>query len=278
MTDERPERPEPNDLPELRASDADRDRVAEVLRDALAEGRLDMEEFDERLEAVYKARTYGELAPLTRDLPAAGAAATEIPVSLVKEPQPEGALDWRTRIGGEATSTWALAFFGGFGRKGRWTVGERFTSFAMFGGGEIDLREARFASRDVVINCFAIMGGIHVKVPPELDVTVKGFGIMGGVDDRASGEGTPGSPRVVVRGFALMGGVGVERKARREERRRFKEERRQDKLDRVAAHLEALEGHRERHAERHQLRHERHEERRERQWERAEERRERRER
>ena len=75
MTDERPERPEPNDLPELRASDADRERVAEVLRDALAEGRLDMEEFEERLEATYKARTYGELAPLTRDLPAPGATA-----------------------------------------------------------------------------------------------------------------------------------------------------------------------------------------------------------
>ncbi|MCX4645196.1 MULTISPECIES: DUF1707 domain-containing protein [unclassified Streptomyces] len=277
MTDERPERPEPNDLPELRASDADRDRVAEALRDALAEGRLDMEEFDERLEAVYAARTYGELAPITRDLPGAGAAAPGTSVSFVKEPQPEGAVDWRARIGGEATSTWALALFGGFGRKGRWTVGERFTAFAMFGGGEIDLREARFASRDVVINCFAIMGGIQIKVPPELDVAVKGFGFMGGVDDRASGEGTPGSPRVVVRGFALMGGVGVDRRVSREERLRLKEERRQDKLDRRTAHRGALEGRHERHAERHHLRHERHEERRERQWERAEERRERRE-
>ncbi|GAA3147737.1 hypothetical protein GCM10017687_76150 [Streptomyces echinatus] len=60
---------------DLRASDADRDRVAEILRDALAEGRLDMEEFEERLESAYRARTYGELAPLTRDLPAAGAVA-----------------------------------------------------------------------------------------------------------------------------------------------------------------------------------------------------------
>ncbi|MFF1353598.1 DUF1707 domain-containing protein [Streptomyces sp. NPDC058297] len=278
MTDERPERPEPNAQPELRASDADRDRVAEVLRDALAEGRLDMEEFDERLEAAYKARTYGELAPLTRDLPGAGAAAPATPVSFVKEPRPEGAVDWPARIGGEASSTWAAALFGGFGRKGRWTVGEKFTAFAMFGGGDIDLREVRFASRDVVINCFTIMGGIQVKVPPELDVTVKGFGFMGGVDDRASGGGTPGSPRVIIRGFALMGGVGVDRKVTREERLRLKEERRQDKLERRTAHHEALEGHHDRHADRHELRHARHEERRERQWERAEERRERRER
>ncbi len=59
-------------VPELRASDADRERVAEVLRDAVAEGRLDMEEFEERLEATYKARTYGDLTPITQDLPAPG--------------------------------------------------------------------------------------------------------------------------------------------------------------------------------------------------------------
>src|SRR5919112_1769812 len=57
-------------VPDLRASDAERDRVAEILRDALAEGRLDMEEFDERLEAAYKGRPYAELAPLTRRRPA----------------------------------------------------------------------------------------------------------------------------------------------------------------------------------------------------------------
>ncbi|MFI7006813.1 DUF1707 domain-containing protein [Streptomyces sp. NPDC050145] len=216
-------------LPELRASDADREKVAERLRDALAEGRLDMGEFEERLEATYAARTYGELAPLTRDLPAAGSTA---PVDLVKAPVAEGAVDWAARTGGQATSSGAFAFWSGFGRKGRWTVGERFTAFAMWGGGEIDLREANFAARDVEIRCFTIMGGIHVKVPPELDVTVKGFGIMGGVDDRATGTGTPGSPRVVVRGFALMGGVGVERKLPREERLRLKDQRRREKVER----------------------------------------------
>ena len=60
MTDDLPDVPAAADL---RASDADRERVSEQLRDALAEGRLDMEEFEERLDATYKARTYGELAP-----------------------------------------------------------------------------------------------------------------------------------------------------------------------------------------------------------------------
>lgn len=55
--------------PEMRASDADRDRVAAVLREHTAQGRITMDEFHERLERVYESRTYGELARLTADLP-----------------------------------------------------------------------------------------------------------------------------------------------------------------------------------------------------------------
>ena len=55
--------------PEMRASDGDRDKVAEVLREHYAQGRLTVEEFDERLEQLYSSKTYGELARLTTDLP-----------------------------------------------------------------------------------------------------------------------------------------------------------------------------------------------------------------
>src|SRR6188508_243851 len=55
----------------LRISDADRHRVGEVLREAAGEGRLDIEELEERLEAAYAAKTYGDLVPLTADLPVA---------------------------------------------------------------------------------------------------------------------------------------------------------------------------------------------------------------
>ncbi|MBQ1092576.1 DUF1707 domain-containing protein [Streptomyces sp. B93] len=215
-----------DDAPELRASDADRERVAEVLRDALAEGRLDMAEFDERLDATYKARTYGELAPITRDLPAAGGAQTLPATSLSKEAAASG--DWSGRIvGGEGSSRWGVAVMSGFQRKGRWTAPRRFNSFAFWGGGEIDLREANFADREVVVNCVAIMGGINVVVPPGVDVEVRGIGVMGGFDQREDGApGDPGAPRVIVTGFAFWGGVGVERKVTRAERRRLKEERR----------------------------------------------------
>ncbi|WP_031042718.1 DUF1707 SHOCT-like domain-containing protein [Streptomyces sp. NRRL F-5650] len=223
-----------DDAPELRASDADRERVAEVLRDALAEGRLDMTEFEERLDATYKARTYGELAPITRDLPVGGAPAAPVAprVSMTKEPASGGG--WAGRItGAEPSSTWAVAVMSGFQRKGRWTVPRRFTSFAFWGGGEIDLREADFSAGEVVLNCVAIMGGMQVIVPPGVEVIVRGIGVMGGFDHREEGvPGDPGAPRVVVTGFAFWGGVGVERKVTRAERQRLKEERRQEKLER----------------------------------------------
>ncbi|GAA4528502.1 MULTISPECIES: DUF1707 SHOCT-like domain-containing protein [Nonomuraea] len=55
--------------PEMRASDVDRDRVAALLREHTAQGRITMDEFNERLEELYKSRTYGDLAKLTADLP-----------------------------------------------------------------------------------------------------------------------------------------------------------------------------------------------------------------
>ncbi|GAA2343761.1 DUF1707 SHOCT-like domain-containing protein [Streptomyces violaceusniger] len=216
------------DLPDpagMRASDAERERIAEVLREAVAEGRLDMEEFEERLSAAYEARTHGQLEPLVRDLPVPGGAAPA-------PPTPVDRTGWAERIGGTPTSKWAVAIMGGFQRKGTWTVPRVFTAFAVMGGGEIDLREARFEGRDVVIRCFALMGGVQIIVPPDLETHVSGIGLMGGFDHTGSADGDPTGPRVTVTGLALCGGVGVERKLRKEEHRRMKEERRRLKAER----------------------------------------------
>lgn len=60
-----PVRPE-----DLRASDAERETVADLLRQAQSVGQLDIHEFDERVRAVWAARTRGELSRVTADLPA----------------------------------------------------------------------------------------------------------------------------------------------------------------------------------------------------------------
>ncbi|MFD5145581.1 DUF1707 domain-containing protein [Streptomyces sp. NPDC058401] len=214
--------PVPAPLPELRASDADRERVVDRLRDAVAEGRLDMDEFEERLDAAYRSRTYAELEPLTRDLPALGAtapiAASPVtpgaPVGLTKAVPGGSGAAWPDRIvgGGGAAGgpAMAVAVMSGFQRKGNWTVPARFHAVAFWGGGDIDLREANFAEREVVINCVAVMGGIQITVPPGVEVDVRGIGVMGGFDQSNNpGPVEPGAPRVVVTGLAFWGGVDV---------------------------------------------------------------------
>ncbi|MEU3223684.1 DUF1707 domain-containing protein [Streptomyces sp. NPDC006976] len=206
----------------MRASDAERERIAEILREAVAEGRLEMEEFDQRLDRAYKARTHGELEPLVRDLPGVGSPSS---ASAAVQPRSGSAARWSERVGKPATSGGAFAFWGGFRRRGNWTVGRVFTAFAMWGGGEIDLREANFEDREVVIRCFTIMGGIHVTVPPDLNVDVRGIGIMGGFGEDAKDDAAPApdAPRVRITGFALMGGVGVEHKRSKAEKQRLRE-------------------------------------------------------
>jgi DUF1707 SHOCT-like domain/Cell wall-active antibiotics response LiaF, C-terminal len=203
---------------ERRASDADRERVAEILREAAAQGRLHLDELDERLAVVYAARTYADLEPVTADLPAHG---TGLPPD--------------ERVGGTTTDAVAAGILGGFERKGRWVVPADFRCFAFWGGGEIDLREAQFAQREVVIHAYAMMGGIAIVVPEDVEVIVSGIGIMGGFDHGAAGTGTPGGPRVTVTGLAFWGGVSVTRRPPREEELRRREERRRAKLERRQA-------------------------------------------
>ena len=62
--------------PQMRASDDDREKIAARLRDAHGEGRLSIEEFNDRIDALYQAQTYGELEPLVRDIPGATARPT----------------------------------------------------------------------------------------------------------------------------------------------------------------------------------------------------------
>ncbi|WP_433462508.1 DUF1707 SHOCT-like domain-containing protein [Spirillospora sp. CA-128828] len=199
--------------PEMRAGDADRERVAQVLRDAAGEGRLTLAELDERLDAVYAAKTYADLEPITRDLPAAGTAAPPVPATGADWRPVEGAPSWRIGIG----------IMSGFQRSGVWNVPRRFSAFAFWGGGKIDLREARFDEGQVTIRALAIMGGFEIIVPDDITVHVKGLGIMGGFDQRASGPGVPGSPTVVVKGLAFWGGVGVKRRRSSRQKKRRKE-------------------------------------------------------
>lgn len=64
-----PAQPTADQIATMRASHADRERTVDVLKSAFAEGRLGSEEYNERIDQVYRAQTYGELAGIVHDLP-----------------------------------------------------------------------------------------------------------------------------------------------------------------------------------------------------------------
>ncbi|MEY9878359.1 hypothetical protein ABH931_007886 [Streptacidiphilus sp. MAP12-33] len=185
---------------DLRASDADRERVAAALRDAYAEGRLDVEEHSQRLDAAYAAKTLGELVPLTRDLPAHEQVRPRAaPSASAPEPLP---------VSGPGDNE-VVAIFGGAVRKGRFRTGRFMRARAIFGGITIDLSEAVFDGPELVIEVSAIFGGVEVKVPDHVSLHGGGAGIFGGFDVREE-EGTePNGPVVTIRGKAVFGGVSA---------------------------------------------------------------------
>ena len=184
----------------MRVSDADREQAAEVLREAAGQGRISMDELDERLELAYAAKTYGDLAAVTRDLPQGGAALSPA----------AGAVP--SRIGGTPRNKFSIAILSGARRMGSWVLPSRYVAVAVMGGVELDLREARYSEPEVTLHAYTLMGGIQITVPEDIDVDVSGVAFMGGFDHNATGPGTPGAPRVRIIGFAMMGGVEVKRK------------------------------------------------------------------
>ncbi|MFI6942020.1 DUF1707 domain-containing protein [Streptomyces sp. NPDC050418] len=181
----------------LRASDADRDRTAEILAAALAEGRLTAEEHSERIEGVYQAKTVAELEPYVADLPGAHQARPAAPVA--DQPTP-GAVP--------ATADENLvAVFSSSTRKGRWRVSRRTHAYAVFGNVEIDLTEAVFEYRQVVIKAYSVFGNVEVRVPENISLRGSGSGIFGNFEVEAVDSAEADAPVVFVDGYSVFGNI-----------------------------------------------------------------------
>jgi hypothetical protein len=197
----------PGDPGELRISDDDRHRVAEVLRLAAGEGRIDLTELDERLEATYSAKTYRDLVPITVDLPA-----PQAHVEPQRRPVPAPVPTPADRAGRRSSS---LALMSETSRTGPWVLEDGHVAFALMGSVLLDLREASFSATEVVLNAHAVMGQVTVVVDARTTVVLEGSGVMGEYAElrpRVDADPQPGGPVVRVRGFALMGAVHVVRK------------------------------------------------------------------
>jgi hypothetical protein len=192
-----------SDNPRLRASDADRDRAASVINTAMAEGRLTADEHSERLDAIYAAKTQADIVPLLDDLPGHAVA---VPAAAPAAPVP--ATGRAHRI---------LAVFGGASRKGSWHVEPLTDITTVFGGVELDFRDAVLPSREVTIKATIVFGGLEITVPPEMRVVDSTAAIFGGTEGPGDSpeSAAPDAPVLRITGKCVFGGLEVKRKGRK---------------------------------------------------------------
>ena len=214
-------------LPELRASDADRERIVEVLRRAASDGRLTVAELEERVPSAYASRTRSELEQLTADLdttPLQGAAPATGDTGPAQVSVREGP-------GG---TRWVVSIMGGHDKRGRWRIGRRATVLNIMGGSDIDLNDAELSGPVTELTMLSIMGGGTIRVPHGVDVQVSNFAFMGGNDTKLGDEvAPPGAPTIHVRLVSIMGGSDVVRgrkltKKQRRQERELRDARRDD--------------------------------------------------
>jgi Domain of unknown function (DUF1707) len=180
------------DFPEMRASDADRDRVLEMLREATGDGRLTADEFDERMEAALSSRTLGELAALTADLgpgPGGAGAATAQAEDVVRIDQRGGSVQ----------------------RTGRWVVPRRMELRPSWCDVTLDFTEAVIAADTLVIEMSMRGGSLILVTRPGIVVDADYLAVRY-TDVEIRPDTKPGVPvilRVQLTGRVRYGYVGT---------------------------------------------------------------------
>ncbi len=199
------ELPEPDRRAELRASHDDREAVVERLREAAGEGRLEIPELEQRLELALSAKTYGELAELTADLPAA---APVRPAAPRGEPGPPLVLK-----GG----------LHGAERVGRWTVPAKIVARGGLGGVKLDFTRADCPWPEPEVEVHGEMAGVTIIVPDGWAVDTSGVDPgLGGLRNKTTHDRLPDTPLLRLTGTGGMAGAVV-RHPNRWERRRLRD-------------------------------------------------------
>ncbi len=197
---------------QLRAADADRNLVADLLTAAYAEGRLTRPELDDRLTATMAAKTFDDLTPLTADLVPTGGVGR----SIGAVSSPGSPLVDRQHASNEVDTT--VAIFAGTERRGAWRARRRISNITLFGGTVFDLRSATFEADTIDISTICLFGGVEVIVPEGVGVRNETVAIFGGTDLHHLAPPQPGAPTVVLKGLVLFGGMDAHGDKKRNKR------------------------------------------------------------
>jgi Domain of unknown function (DUF1707) len=182
---------------EARAGDADREAVAERLRVAAGDGRIDLAELDERLAQAYAAKTYGQLEVLVADLPVHSAA---IPNDALPEPD-----------------TLVLKTKGpNLKQSGQWTVPQRIIAESASGWITIDFTRASCAHREVAVEAVTQTGWIRLLLPEGWAARVSPSSTnTSHISNKAAETADPGAPTVIVTGHPVFGYIRIRQRHRK---------------------------------------------------------------
>jgi hypothetical protein len=191
------------------ASQRGRQETIDALCQAFAEDRLDMGDFERRVELAHRAGTAAELRALLSGLE------TAPPLPATREPAaapaPRRTAGWSVAEPDRVQEqNVVMGVLGGGVRKGAWRPARFNYAVGVWGGVELDFRESVLPPYTEV-RCFAVMGGVELIVPPDVIVDTSGIGILGGFEHSAANQNAPaGAPVIRVTGLAFMGGVDVQ--------------------------------------------------------------------
>ena len=173
------------ETPAVRVSDADREVVVTRLQTAVAEGRIDLDEFAQRVDAAYSAGTSADLQALLADLPAAGAQQVEI-------------------VGQSMAAVPITTVFGDITLSGAAGVPARATT--VFGDVRLDLRDLRTDAEVIDLEVGTVFGDVEVIVAEGVAAEISGWTVFG--DRKVELAALPrlaGTPRIRVRGRTVFG-------------------------------------------------------------------------
>ncbi|MFC4913385.1 DUF1707 SHOCT-like domain-containing protein [Actinomadura gamaensis] len=184
----------PERRPELRVSHEDRDRVAEQLRVAAGDGRLTLEELDERLDKALSARTESDLAILVNDLPAVAGGSVQVPAPEVKDLV-------RIEVGSSSVS-----------REGEWVVPRAMDISVRSGSVKLDLTHAVISHGVLRIAAAVKSGSLTIVTRPGIvvdhdEVRVKSGSVKVRVPAAAKGTNPETFLRVEITGSVASGSI-----------------------------------------------------------------------
>jgi hypothetical protein len=176
---------------------AEREKVVARLSDAFAHDRLNIEEFERRLTLAHERDTLAAINQLVDDL---------------AEPEGEVRTQALAHTSDAREHQEITAIFGGSQFSGPQSLPRRLKIRAIFGGAQVDLRDALFPDGVVEVEVKAVFGGVQIIVPPTLAVESHGVAILGGFEslNRAPASPDPSAPLLRVRGRVVFGGVQIE--------------------------------------------------------------------